>query len=439
MKNLIIYISILVVLFCFSCTKYEYKEFNSDNIDTCDIDPGLVANVTINDIASMYSSLEVVHGSIKKFPSTSNYILEAVVISSDEEANFYKYIVLQDASGSIQIWVNEMELYKKFKIGQTVMVKLSTLNVEYNDLYKGYFLGSGLISGSYMGRISSELVDEIIFNKFCPIDVEPVEINITNIDSSDIWKLVKINNIQFIESDTSETFADLENHLTCNRTIEDCSGNNIIVRTSGYAAFAGNELPNGNGSIIGVLGQWGSDIQLYVRKHSEVSMNNTRCMDNNILEKDFEDGSLFSGGWTEQNVIGSASWTPYYSTYGYVGSISNYSGGNTACETWFISPGVDLSNSVEPFLIFDNTWKYLGDPLIAYVSTDYIGTGSPTSATWTELSFTQATGVDWNFVSSDTIYLSAYKSTSTYIAFKYVGSDNDGSTWQLDNIKIMEK
>lgn len=41
------------------------------------------------------------------------------------------------------------------------------------------------------------------------------------------------------------------NQTTVNRTLTDCN-TNVIVRNSGYANFAGDPLPSGNGSFISV-------------------------------------------------------------------------------------------------------------------------------------------------------------------------------------------
>jgi hypothetical protein len=72
-------------------------------------------------------------------------------------------------------------------------------------------------------------------------------------------------------------YADAVNQLDENRTLEDCDGDEIIVRSSGYANFAADILPTGRGNFTGVVGQFGSTMQLYIRDIEEVLLNGIRC------------------------------------------------------------------------------------------------------------------------------------------------------------------
>ena len=161
---------------------------------------------------------------------------------------------------------------------------------------------------------------------------------------------------------------------------------------------------------------------------------------NRYLKKDFNDNSISSGGWSQIQVNGDVLWStssaggapnPY-------AKISNYiSGNNQVCETWLISPALDLSAALQPVLNFRNAYNYSGPKLELYVSTNYTS-GAPNSGNWTKLSFTLSSG-SWAFVSSGNIDLSAYKSSNTRMAFKYTGADNSGSTWEMDDLVVKEK
>ena len=43
---------------------------------------------------------------------------------------------------------------------------------------------------------------------------------------------------------------------------------------------------------------------------------------------------------------------------------------------------------------------------------------------------------DWSFVSSGNIDLTPFISNNLNIAFKYIGTNADGATWELDNIIV---
>ena len=108
-----------------------------------------------------------------------------------------------------------------------------------------------------------------------------------------------------------------------------------------------------------------------------------------------------------------------------------------------VSPLVDLTAATAPYLTFDNVTRYTGDPLELLISTDYDGSSNPNvQGTWQNITSSvpvwDIESGDWTFVNSGNIDLSSYSSSTTSIAFKYVGSDFDGATWELDNIIIQE-
>ncbi|MFH1320280.1 MAG: choice-of-anchor J domain-containing protein, partial [Bacteroidota bacterium] len=158
------------------------------------------------------------------------------------------------------------------------------------------------------------------------------------------------------------------------------------------------------------------------------------------LSKDYTDGNVFSGGWTEQKVIGNISWS-IYSGSNNAAQITNYNYGtlsNTACETWYISPSVDLSASTSPVFNFRNVCRYNGSAMVVYVSTDYTS-GAPSTATWTTLTCNlDANTSVWTWVDSGDVDFSAYKTSNVHVAFKYTGTDSDGRTWEIDDIYIQE-
>ena len=160
-----------------------------------------------------------------------------------------------------------------------------------------------------------------------------------------------------------------------------------------------------------------------------------------FLCKGFHD-DITSGGWTVQDVIGIHSWETG-SAGGWddvhYGVISNYDGGNTACESWLISPSLDLSETTDPTLNFDNAYNFSGAPLDLLVSVDYPGTGNPNDYTWTSLTLSAIwSGGSFDFVNSGDIDLSAFDTAiNVHIAFKYTGTDDSGRTWLIDNIIII--
>jgi hypothetical protein len=168
------------------------------------------------------------------------------------------------------------------------------------------------------------------------------------------------------------------------------------------------------------------------------------CAFGQYLDKDFNDLSLTSGGWTTQIIIDTTNW--FVDSYGgddFV-KVTNFSNSqNVPSNTWLISPAVDLSSATQPMLSFETIMKWPGPALVLHISTDYDGTSNPTQqGTWTDITALATWDVDnttWgSWTPSGDVDLTSYISSTTYIAYEYLGSANSGSTWEIDNIKITE-
>lgn len=122
--------------------------------------------------------------------------------------------------------------------------------------------------------------------------------------------------------------------------------------------------------------------------------------------------------------------------------VTNFSNStNYALETWMITPSIDLTGATLPTLSFDNTKRFAGDDMQVLISTDYSGSGDPTIATWTDISASAGLNTDinsWSLTASNDIDLSAYNNQTIYVAYKYIGSSTDGSTYQIDNVMLAE-
>ncbi len=430
MKRKIILIVTFVGLFT-SCIQDNYTDPANNGVD-----PNLTANISIADLKAQYL------GTAIELPDTM--IISGVVVADDKSGNLYKSIIIDDGTAGILIRVDNNGLFGTYPVGRRVFVKCGGLWMgDYGGLIQ---LGGQLTAGSTneVDVIPALLTGNYLFPGTYNNPVTPITVDIPSLNDSYQNRLIRLQNVQFIYADTGRTFSDAQLQQTVNLNITDCNGNTVIVRTSGYADFAGQMVPGGNGDFIAVYGIFGSDMQLTVRHPNDLQLTGARCGDP-IIYKDFEDGSVTSGGWSVQQVTGpSITWTVNTagSMFGDVyGQCRNYLPPNIACETWLISPSMDLSpfaaSSTNPIFSMQTACNYTGANLEVYYSTDYVS-GLPATGTWTLLPVALSSG-SWAWVSSGNIDLSTYTTgTNVHIGIKYTGSASDGKTWEIDEIKVME-
>ncbi len=154
-----------------------------------------------------------------------------------------------------------------------------------------------------------------------------------------------------------------------------------------------------------------------------------------ILDVDFS--SCPPENWTTYSVSSNENWSCDAQTY----SINGY-GGNEASNDWFISPALNLDDYTNENLTF-KTWTRYTDTnpprLKLMFSTNYSGTGYPTSSTWTDINFIASSEDSQDWTNSGNIDLSSVIGSSVYLAFQYTSSGTGGGSsawWKIDDILL---
>jgi hypothetical protein len=357
---------------------------------------------------------------------TDDVYLSGVVLADDVTGNFYKETFIRDVTGAIHLTFKAAATYF---IGDSLRVNLKGLSIGYNTT-------------TYMLEVDSIETDKSLVVLGKGVYPQPKVLNMNMINTPNYFAtfmndLVVINGLSFASGDANQLYVNI-NTTAQSRLLYSCNGDPITLRTNSYAKFAGQKTPTGFGNIIAIATNYGTTKQLVIRNTTEWSMNNTTCIGPVVyLKNTFTNTSITNGGWTTKNVLASINWTTSSAgswTNKPYAQISNFPS-NVACESWLISPPVDLSTSTNPILSFQNAFNYTGPALQLMISTNYIS-GLPATATWTPLNFNASTG-GFAFVHSGNISLSAYKGSSVTIAFKYA-TTGAGSTWEVDDVTILE-
>lgn len=199
---------------------------------------------------------------------TEDYMVYATVVMSDKSGNIYKEAYIQDETGGINLY--RLDYSGLTNEGDYVRINLKDVAIKY---YSGK-----------MELVFEDVKDcgnQIIVQENNPLEPQDITIDSLNTNNYE-GELVRINDVQFAASDTSLTFAIFNGGSSQNRTLEDCNGASMIVRTSDYSDFATVQIPNGKGSIIGIATTYigyNGDVtrQLLVRSMDEVLMDSPRC------------------------------------------------------------------------------------------------------------------------------------------------------------------
>lgn len=375
---------------------------------------------------------------------TQDQVLKAVITGNDESGNIFKKIYLQDETGAIEMEVDQSSVYNYYPVGQTVYVDLNGLSISvYGDEQQ---LGH---PEGYLFRTPWEDFEKHVSKDGWanPENAKPVvidDISTINAAPDDYkFKLVQFTGVTF-QNGGKGIFAPEDGYGEEN--ITDSHGNTLMIRTSNYASFAGNKLPEGKGNVTGILGRFNGTWQLTLRTANDVSdFTGSSEEDGNeggetpsgetktVLEETFASDQ---GSFTiEDKVLPEGSdhvWKfETYNNQGYM-KASAFIGGAKASESWLVSPTVDLSQATTATLTFDHTHKFAGTP-----SSELTLWITETSAdNWKQLTIDKyGTNNDYTFV-TPTIDLSAYAGKTIKFAFKYVSTTSAAGTWEIKNVKV---
>ena len=416
-KTLIGLVLITASLFFSSCE----KDFDSPPVKP------LGEVITIDDLRSIYTGSDTV--------ITDDISIYGIVTADEVTGNIYKELFIQDETNAIKLGLTSSS---DFYIGDRVRVSLN---------------GATLTDDTHnMLMIDNVDPDVSIIRQESSLDLTPEVVTISDIMnfsgnfSTYQSKLVQINYVEFVCADVCNTWADAITQSDKNRDLTDTLGNIIIVRSSGYSNFANQALPQGKGSIIAVVSQYNTDIQLTIRNPAELTMYGTRkttCPSCPIYlhTQNWSNNNITSSGWTTQYPVPNNVWT----TDNFSGSdpyayITN-SSSKLVGESWLISPSFDLSSTSTPQFNFTTATFASNTALSIMISTNYDGVSLPATATWTDITnvlpFALSSG-SWNWTTSGDFDLAPYKVPGVYIAFKYTGTSATQDSWEIDNFNLTD-
>jgi hypothetical protein len=264
--------SILVVVFgvlaLSSCVKDEF-----DNPPSTNTDPDITPNRTIAQLRALAVSNQFVQ-------ITDDIVVSGIINSDDKSGNIYKQIIFQDSTAGILVNVDLNSYYALYPKGRKIFVKCQGLYIAYDNgmIQLGVLDNSG--AQPALGRIPQGLVDQHILRGAWGQTVTPKVVTLGNLATFNPAyenQLVTFNNVEFVASDTNQTYANAPAQQSLARIIEDCCGHTAEIYTSGFSTFAGTHTPTGKGSVTCIYQVYNSSVQLTLNDVTDVSMSGPRC------------------------------------------------------------------------------------------------------------------------------------------------------------------
>lgn len=224
------------------------------------------SNIENRDISSI-EYFKNLCGNSRSLPITQDITICGVVTANDYLDEFFKTIIIEDSSGGIEIHIDNWYLGDRYPIGSLVLVYC-------NGLSLGDYGGKIVLGANPTGEYSVDRIYDIKkYIKVVEFDAqkqEPQTIIIADIENPQyIDRLICLENIEFLDSDLS--WCDLEidpetgksDYVTTVRTIRD-GRDEIGVRVHYRCDYAGELLPQGVGTIYGVVGYFNGEYYIQV-------------------------------------------------------------------------------------------------------------------------------------------------------------------------------
>ena len=344
-------------------------------------------------------------------PIPEGTVISGIIISSDQEGNCYKYLTIQDETGGIQIKIDNSSLYPKYQIGQRIFVECKDLVI--GDYHKNRQLGFWN-DGSMAGIATSQeplylFRDDLVGNEPAPIVLN------SKSDASEemLNKLVILKDCHFATPGERYSEAD----ASTSRDIVMSDNSVIVLRTSNYAKFASQLLPNGTGDIVGILTVYNTTLQLTIRSLDDVHIGNIPVVETNTLyQVDFSNNPIENQGWS---VMGDPGW--FYYQAGHAFAIQHT--GATAIDSWLVSPALSNLAGYDDVTLLtpDESCQVNNGTAGKFYSVDFDGTNWD-NATWSAI---PASGI---------LPPEATNNPNLRIAFRFNGANGD--FWKISELQI---
>lgn len=255
-------ICMVFLLLLGGCSYPENQEWTGGGTGGDGDEPGdkPVSVVSVKHLKSFYKG--------HPYTFAENYRIKGVVVSTDRSGNYHKTLVVRDETGAMELKLDADDLFQTYFMGCIVEVACNELTIgAYSGLLQ---LGSSPSQGHETGYIAEEDVSVVMkIVGASESAVEPEKRTITNLTGDDVSRFIAIDGVQFVKESLGVLWCDeapeeSTGFKDTDRYVIDQRGNRLLVRTSRYAECASWSLPEGSGTIEGILSLFNGNYQLRV-------------------------------------------------------------------------------------------------------------------------------------------------------------------------------
>ena len=194
---------------------------------------------------------------------TEELLIEGIVTANDCYGELHQRLIIEDASGAIGIALAGSSLHRIYPVGTQLVVRCTALALcNYGGKPE---LGAGSEEGYTTPLSDEQRTAHLRIKQEASAWPQPLKIRINELTPSLIDRYVRLDEVEFLESGRWCAFdPEINRPITTEHTLLAPEGHTLIVRTLGSVSYANEPLPEGKGSLYGVIDYFGGRYSLRV-------------------------------------------------------------------------------------------------------------------------------------------------------------------------------
>ncbi|MDE5762366.1 MAG: hypothetical protein K2H68_02505 [Bacteroidales bacterium] len=241
---------------------------------TTDLKP----NITIREFLNMFPS------DVEYAPIDTALYIEGVVTGNDIGGTIYKKIYMQDTTAGIDIEIEMTQNCNKYPVGQRLVIDLKGLAF---GRYRGQPQIRRQGKGATDRLFESECDEHFHRDGYASAANAPEPLRVSMADVTNMStdpetreqfnmrycsRLIRVDSVYFAEAGMEfvDVYATLAGNAIDRHLWDADDEYGLVTRISQYALFASDTIPEGFGSVVGILGFYNGTAQLYFRDKNDL-------------------------------------------------------------------------------------------------------------------------------------------------------------------------